>query len=100
MHRLFGPQTLPAGQVVGQGKGLPQPSPMLPQYCSLLARLHEVMVGTQVEGNSQMCEVALQTFPPLQVLLQVTARPQLSAKVPQYCWLPMASLQDRPTQLA
>src|SRR4051794_37762849 len=45
LHRWFAPQVLPAGQVDGQTSSWPQPSPMVPQYWSLLARLHEVIFG-------------------------------------------------------
>src|SRR3954463_1847464 len=83
-HRWFAPQVLPAGQVVGQASSCPQPSPMVPQYCSLLARLQEVIFG-QVDwlGPHTWSVTAPQTWLPGQVPGQLSGRPQPSPMLPQ-----------------
>jgi hypothetical protein len=80
------PQVLPAGQVVGQASSCPQLSPMVPQYCSPLARLQEVilMAWQAVWSGPQTWAVtAPHCWPAGQVAAQLSGLPQPSPMLPQ-----------------
>src|SRR5205814_6374625 len=97
-HSPLAPQSWPAGQVAGQCRRWPQPSPTSPQYWPL-PTVQELLTVQVAGSGPHTCGVtAPQIWPAGQVAGQLSLRPQPSPMSPQY-WVPLPASHEPAVQL-